>query len=175
MTLGLLDHPPAPLPVPDVVPVSLGEHLAAATESLAGAGAWPVELADDAALADAVAALARIESRAVSLRLALAGEAESRRLAEQTAETGTDAWLARLTGTTRAQAAGGLRLARLLAEKYAATREAFAAGRLRVDQVRVILICDIWSPFLSEADREIVTRVMTAMDAFNGTRPSGDL
>jgi aspartyl/asparaginyl beta-hydroxylase (cupin superfamily) len=43
------------------------------------------------------------------------------------------------------------------------------------DQVRVILICDIWSPFLSEADREIVTRVMAAMDAFNGTQPSGDL
>jgi hypothetical protein len=44
-----------------------------------------------------------------------------------------------LTGTTRAQAAGGLRLARLLQDKYSATRQAFAAGRLRVDQVRVIV------------------------------------
>jgi len=43
------------------------------------------------------------------------------------------------------------------------------------DQVRVILICDVWSPFLSEADREIVTRVMTAMDAFNASPPSGAL
>jgi hypothetical protein len=44
-----------------------------------------------------------------------------------------------LTGTTREQAAGGLRLARLLEERYAATRTAFAAGLLRVDQVRVIV------------------------------------
>jgi hypothetical protein len=47
--------------------------------------------------------------------------------------------VARLTGTTREQAAGGLRIARLLAEKYPATREAFAVGRLRVEQVRVIV------------------------------------
>jgi hypothetical protein len=35
--------------------------------------------------------------------------------------------------------AGGLRLARLLQETYAATREAFASGDLRIDQVRVIV------------------------------------
>jgi hypothetical protein len=60
-------------------------------------------------------------------------------VAEQTAETGTDAWLARLTGSTRQQMAGGLRLAGLLQDRYAATREAFAAGALRVEQVRVIV------------------------------------
>ncbi|MDE2488948.1 MAG: aspartyl/asparaginyl beta-hydroxylase domain-containing protein, partial [Alphaproteobacteria bacterium] len=43
------------------------------------------------------------------------------------------------------------------------------------DERRVILICDIWSPFLSELDREIITRVMTAMDDFNGTAPAADL
>jgi len=94
---------------------------------------------DDEALGGAVAGLAAVESRAAALRLALSTEADRRRVAEATAETGTDAWVARLTGTTREQAAGGLRLARLLEETYAATREAFAAGRLRVDQVRVIV------------------------------------
>jgi aspartate beta-hydroxylase len=43
------------------------------------------------------------------------------------------------------------------------------------EQRRVILICDVWSPFLSELDREIVTRVMTAMDSFNGTGPAENL
>jgi Domain of unknown function (DUF222) len=86
-----------------------------------------------------VVGLARIESSAAALRMALSAEADRRRVAEQTAETGTDAWLARLTGSTREQAAGGLRIARLLEETYAATREAFAAGELRVEQVRVIV------------------------------------
>ncbi|HEY1325123.1 MAG TPA: DUF222 domain-containing protein, partial [Streptosporangiaceae bacterium] len=73
------------------------------------------------------------------LRLALSAEADRRRVAEQTAETGTDAWLARLTGSTREQAAGGLWIAGLLRDKYAATRAAFAAGQLRLEQVRVIV------------------------------------
>ena len=62
-----------------------------------------------------------MESRAAALRLALSAEADRRRVAEQTAETGTDAWVARLTGTTREQAAGGLRIA------------AAAAGQVRRD------------------------------------------
>jgi hypothetical protein len=45
----------------------------------------------------------------------------------------------RWPGSSREQAAGGLRIARLLAQKYPATREAFAAGDLRVEQVQVIL------------------------------------
>ena len=72
-------------------------------------------------------------------RLALEAEADARALAERDAATGTDAWVAALTGSTREAAAGGIRLARLLSEKYAATREAFAAGRLRIEQVRVIV------------------------------------
>ena len=72
-------------------------------------------------------------------RLALEAEADARALAERDAATGTDAWVAALTGSTREVAAGGIRLARLLAKKYAATREAFAAGRLRIEQVRVIV------------------------------------
>jgi aspartyl/asparaginyl beta-hydroxylase (cupin superfamily) len=40
---------------------------------------------------------------------------------------------------------------------------------------RVILICDVWSPFLSEADRDVVTRVMTAMDDFKGVTPEAGL
>jgi aspartate beta-hydroxylase len=40
------------------------------------------------------------------------------------------------------------------------------------DDLRVILICDVWSPRLSEAERDLITRVMSAMDAFGASEPS---
>ena len=110
-----------------------------AVRCLSLAGRRPIETLEERDLGEAVAELARVESRAAALRLALSAEADRRSVAEQTAETGTDAWLARLTGSTREQMAGGLWIARRLEESYAATREAFAAGRLRLDQVRVIV------------------------------------
>jgi hypothetical protein len=113
--------------------------VARAGDCLAQAGGTSVGSLDDEALGGVIAGLAGVESRAASLRLALSAEADRRRVAEATAESGTDAWVARLTGSPREQAAGGLRLARLLEEKYGVTREAFAAGELRVDQVRVIV------------------------------------
>jgi hypothetical protein len=75
----------------------------------------------------------------IALRLALSSEAEQRQAHHSTADTGTDAWLAQHTGHPRATAASDLWLARSLNSTYAATREAFAAGQLRLDQVRVIL------------------------------------
>src|SRR5262249_38741531 len=86
-------------------------------EALSLAGGLPTEGLDDEALGQVVAALARVESRAAALRMGLSAVADRRRVAEQTGETGTDVWVARLTGSTREAAAGGLRLARLLAEK----------------------------------------------------------
>jgi hypothetical protein len=93
----------------------------------------------DAEVAEGISGLVALESQVEAWRLALAAEADARALAGQEAATGTDAWLATLTGSTREVAAGGLWIARLLKEKSAATREAFAAGRLRLDQVRVIV------------------------------------
>ena len=43
------------------------------------------------------------------------------------------------------------------------------------DHWRTILICDVWSPFLSASDREVVTQVMVAMDAFNEAVPQDGL
>ncbi len=42
-------------------------------------------------------------------------------------------------------------------------------------QPRVILICDVWNPLLSQAERELVTAVMTAMDSFEGAVAGSDL
>jgi hypothetical protein len=137
MGVALLERMPAPA-MPAVDP-STGELVARAAECLVRAGRIPVESMVDGALGDAVSELARVESQAAALRLALSAEADRRRVADQTADTGTDAWLARLTGGTREQMASGLRIARLLRDKYAATRVAYAAGELRTDQVRVIV------------------------------------
>src|SRR5262245_30076473 len=138
VALGLLElSPVAPVVEPSVP--GLGAVVAEASSCLERAAGVPVESLSDDALGGVVTELAVVESRAAALRMRLSAEADRRRVAEQTAETGTDAWLARLTGTTREQAAGGLRIARLLEEKYAATRVAFAAGGLRVEQCRVIV------------------------------------
>ena len=90
-------------------------------------------------LGEAIAELSALESQVVAWRLALAAEADVRRVAEETADTDTAAWLMRLTADPREVAAGGIWLARRLQETYPATREAFAAGLLRIEQVRVIV------------------------------------
>src|SRR4051794_21772030 len=138
MAISLLERPP----VEAVDELGAGDLSALVTEAsgcLERAAAAPVEALDDDTLGEVVATLARMESRAAALRLGLSTEADRRQVAAATAETGTDTWLARLTGSTREQAASGLWLARLLQVKYPATRDAFAAGALRVEQVRVIV------------------------------------
>jgi hypothetical protein len=119
-------------------PVLAGE-IAAARAAVETAAAVPPGTLDRFELSEGVAELAALESQVVALRLALVAEADERQVAEQTGDTGTDAWAAKLTGSTRGVAAGGLWLARLLQERYAATREAFAAGGINEAQVRVIV------------------------------------
>jgi Domain of unknown function (DUF222) len=160
MSMTVLDRPASAR--------ELRRLVAEAERSLAGAGRSPFEHLDDAAVGEAVADLARVESRAASLRLALSAEADRRRVAERTADTGTDAWLARLTGSTREQQAAGLRIAGLLRETYVATREAFAAGELRCDQVTVIVSAAAQAPTsatseqVAAAERWLVDRATGA-------------
>ena len=122
------------LPAQAVLPV-----LERARELITSGASVGLASVPDVEVGEAIAELAGLEAQAQAWRLALEAEADARALAERDAATGTDAWVAALTGTTREAAAGGIRLARLLSEKYAATREAFAAGRLRIEQVRVIV------------------------------------
>ncbi len=43
------------------------------------------------------------------------------------------------------------------------------------DQIRIILICDIWSPRLSAEERAAIRAVIAATDAFRGTVPSAHI
>jgi hypothetical protein len=117
----------------------VGSAVAAAREAVTSAGRVPVSVVSTDELGETISELAALESQVVALRMSLSAEADARGVAGQTGDTGTDAWLARLTGDPREILAGGLWIARQLQEKYAATREAFAAGRLRTSQVRVIV------------------------------------
>jgi hypothetical protein len=90
-------------------------------------------------LPEVLSELAILESRVAALKLDVLAEADRRQIADQTGDTGTDAWAAKLTGTTRGVMSGGIWLANLLRSKYDATREAFAAGGINQAQVRVIV------------------------------------
>lgn len=117
----------------------VGRWIATAREAVEAAAEVPAGSLDRFEVSEAVAELHALESQVAALKLAMLAEAERRRLAEDEADTGTDAWAAKLTGSTRAVMAGGLWLARMLQTKYDATREAFAKGLVNVDQVRVIV------------------------------------
>lgn len=43
------------------------------------------------------------------------------------------------------------------------------------DQVRIIFICDVWSPRLSPEERITIDRIIAATDAFNGTNTSNQI
>ena len=118
---------------------SVASLVADARAAVASGQSVPAARLSTDEIAAAVEELAALESQVAAWRLELTAEADARRVAEATADTGTDAWAAALTGDTRASQAAGLRLARRLRETYHVTREAFAAGRLRREQVRVIV------------------------------------
>lgn len=90
-------------------------------------------------LAASIRELAALQSQAEALRMAIATEADRRRAADDDADTGTDAWLAKLTGERREQARGGLRLAARLQDAYPATLTALGAGEIRLEHARVIV------------------------------------
>ena len=92
-------------------------------------------------------------------------------MADETAATGTDAWAAQLTGSTAAVMRGGLWLARVLEEKYDATREAFAAGGIIEAQVKVIvkageqLPAQVTDEQRAVAEAALVAKAVDGMDA----------
>jgi Domain of unknown function (DUF222)/HNH endonuclease len=149
---------------------AVASWLEVAGSSVAAAGRAPLAVITDDEIEAAVSQAAVLEAQVAALKLVLLAEAD-RRLAERTAATGTDAWAAKLTGSTRAVMAGGLWLARLLEERYHATRVAFAAGSISQAQARVIVKASEKMPDgLSDEDRAQAEQELLAK-AVNGTDP----
>ena len=122
-------------------------------------------------LADSLQLVAALEAQVAALRLSLLAEADARKVGQSLGATGTDAWTAQLTGSTRAVMAGGIWLANQLRERYDATREALADGAINEAQVRVIvraaeLLPDVVSPEeRRRAEAGLVVKAVNGMDA----------
>lgn len=125
---------------------------------------------DDAELTDAIEAVAVLESQVAACRLRLVAEADQRRVAQSLGATGTDAWAARLTGSTRAAMAAAVWLGRRL-EEHDETRSAFAEGAVNEAQARVIVqAADRLPEHFGDADRRaaeagLVAKAVSGMDA----------
>ena len=151
--------------------------LAGVRAGLAAAAQVSVDSCGTAEVAASIEQLASIESAANALRWALSAEADARAAALDPvvgdASSGTDAWLASLTGTTKASQAAGLRIARLLETKYAATRVAFKDGRVRADQVRVIVNAAEQAPDRATREQVALAEEWLLGKATGDTHPSG--
>jgi hypothetical protein len=119
-------------------------------------------------LPEVLSELAILEARVGALKLDVLAEADRRQVADDTGATGTDAWAAKLTGSTRAVMSGGIWLANLLRSTYAATREAFAAGGINQDQARVIVRAGEELPAAVTREQRIAAEAGLVTKAVNG-------
>ena len=98
--------------------------------------AWSMSAAEQA---EALLVLDRVRSRLAELDLRVLAAADRAEVGAEDGATSTAAWLAHATRQTRARCGAAVRLADALEERYDATREALAAGRVNVDQAEVIV------------------------------------
>src|SRR4051794_37217909 len=125
--------------VQPIRPPAFAGCVVSARTSLRSAAAIPASVLSVDELTDGISAVANLESQVAALKLALLAEADSRRLAKSLGATGTEAWAAGLTRSTRGSMAQSVWLANLLEKKYATTRDALAAGDGAEPQARVIV------------------------------------
>jgi hypothetical protein len=158
-------------------PVVTG-HVAVAVEQIEAAASVPVGSLEREELPTALAGLARLESMVAALKLQVLAEADRRRVAEESAATGTPAWAAKLTGTRQGELAGGLLVVNLLNEKYHLTREAFKDGGIELDQVKAIVRAAEKMPAgateeeRSDGEADLVAKAVHGMNA-RGLRQAG--
>lgn len=157
--------------VATLAPPSSLEQVTTARAAVAQAAQVPAAELSTPELEAAVAELAALESQVSALRLAYAAEADDRGVAAAACDTGTDAWLARLTGEPREVMAGGLWIARLLRTRYHHTREALAQGRLRLAQAKVVVRAAERAPAgVTDEQRADAEASLVAMATGEGTR-----
>ncbi len=147
---------------PDLHPL---QPVATCLETIAGAmeqvPRGPLPQTDAATLEVVVVEAARLERQLRELRLRLARAAERSRAEVSDASTGTDAWLARLTGSNAAVMRGGLWLARMLEERYPCVREAFASGGLGEAHARIVVATAERMPsMVGEVDRKLAVQTL---------------
>jgi hypothetical protein len=154
------------LPVPEV-----SAALRIAQDGIAAAAAVSPSVLSEDEVTAGIEAAAVVEAQAAALRLRLMAEADRRRLAQRAGATGTDAWVARLTGSTRSAMAGGLWLAHRLQERYHLTAGAFADGGINQAQARAVVTAAEALPAEVDEDQRrsaeagLVAKAVAGMDA----------
>lgn len=149
-------------------PPAMSGEIAVASAALRRMAEIPVGSLGSDELPDVLSELAVLEARVGALKLDVLAEADRRQIADQTGDTGTDAWAAKLTGTTRGVMSGGIWLANLLRSKYDATREAFAAGGINQAQVRVIVRAAEDLPAACTREQRVAAEAGLVEKAVNG-------
>lgn len=147
---------------------AMAAGLAAVLEAFHHVVTIPVGSLERDELPDVLSDLAVLEARVGALKLDVLAEADRRRIADESGDTGTDAWAARLTGTTRGVMNGGIWLANLLRSKYDATREAFADGGINEAQARVIVRASEDLPAAVTRDQRVAAEAGLVEKAVNG-------
>lgn len=149
-------------------PPAMAGEVAAALAVLRRMAEIPVGSLGIDELPDVLSDLAVLEARVGAIKLDVLAEADRRQIADQTGDTGTDAWAAKLTGTTRGVMSGGIWLANLLRSTYDATREAFAAGGINQAQVRVIVRAAEDLPAACTREQRVAAEAGLVEKAVNG-------
>lgn len=168
MSTAAVFDSPAPAGMPGE---GVGGRIAAARREVRAVAAQSAGDLGEGELAEAVASLAQLESQVQACQLRLAAEADRRRVADTTADTGTDAWLARLTGTRREMLKGGLVLAEQLQTRYRATLAALAEGGIRLEQARVIVqSLAVTEDEATDEQREAAQELLIGKATGQGTR-----
>jgi hypothetical protein len=120
---------------------------------------WSMTPAD---LQDVLPRLTRVRSRVAEVELRVLAEADRAGVGDDVGSTNTPAWFAHVTGQRVPTARAAAALAEQLDTGHAPTREALSAGRVNLEQARVIvhaigeLPADLGVALLTEAESHLV-------------------
>jgi len=116
--------------------LSLARALDGALADAGDAPAWAMTKDEQR---ETLLTLDRVASRLAELQLRVLVAADRNEVGADDGATSTAAWLAHETRQLRGRCHAAVRLAEALDERYAATREALASGRINPDQAEVVV------------------------------------
>ncbi|GAA4371333.1 hypothetical protein GCM10023146_20550 [Nocardioides caricicola] len=124
-------------------------HVHADLDTVTDSSVWSM---DAAATAATLVALTRAEARLAELKARVAAHADDLHIGQEVGASSAASWLAHTTHTTRAAAAGTVKLGHAL-EAHPMTRDALARGDVLLEQARVIVHAVDLLPADADTDR----------------------
>ncbi|HET6165227.1 MAG TPA: DUF222 domain-containing protein, partial [Marmoricola sp.] len=140
--------------------LALADALGAALDDVSSANAWTMTPAE---LQSVLPRLTRARNRLAEVELRVLREADRHSVGGDTGATNTPAWWAHVTGQQVPAARSAVALAEDLDTDHETVRTAMAAGRVNVEQARVIvrsvgeLPADLGGALLADAEAHLVS------------------